>query len=151
MTLTRKPTGEGITARQRPSSELLTRARQLRRDATEAERDAWELLRGRRLLGLRFRRQQIIGSFIVDFYCAELRLVVELDGPIHDRVGISRRDAERDALIVARGVRVVRLRNQDLTAAHLRTIIQPFMSPPPSPGGRGGTGVRGSKAVTGNR
>ena len=47
-------------------------ARQLRRDATPAERHAWTLLRNRRLLGLKFRRQHVLRGFIVDFYCAEL-------------------------------------------------------------------------------
>ncbi len=48
------------------------------------ERHAWSLLRNRRIGGLKFRRQHVIGAFIVDFYCADLRLVLELDGAPHD-------------------------------------------------------------------
>lgn len=58
-------------------------ARRLRRRATASEKLAWELLRNRRLLGLKFRRQQVIRGYVVDFYCAELRLALEIDGGIH--------------------------------------------------------------------
>jgi very-short-patch-repair endonuclease len=60
----------------------LGRARRLRRDQTDAERKLWKLLRGRNL-GLKFRRQYPIGSFIADFCCIERRLIVELDGSQH--------------------------------------------------------------------
>lgn len=93
------------------------------------------------MLGLRFRRQQIIGSFIVDFYCAQLRLAIELDGPIHEQEGHRARDLERDSEIAAHGVRIIRIRNEELTAGHLRNLLHPFTTP--SPGGRGGWGVRG--------
>ena len=55
----------------------------MRRKATPAEAFAWELFRDRRFLGLKFRRQHQIGSYVVDLYCHERKLVVELDGPIH--------------------------------------------------------------------
>ena len=58
-------------------------ARELRRHQTEAERRFWSIVRGRRLEGLRFRRQQVFGPFIVDFVCVEARLIVELDGAQH--------------------------------------------------------------------
>lgn len=90
------------------------------------------------MLGLRFRRQQIIGSFIVDFYCAQLRLAIELDGPIHEQEGHRARDLERDSEIAAHGVRIIRIRNEDLTAEHLLNLLDPFTTP--SPGGRGGRG-----------
>ncbi len=60
------------------------RARELRQRATEAEQMLWERVRNRRLGGLKFRRQHPLGPYIVDFYCAEHRLVVEVDGPIHE-------------------------------------------------------------------
>ena len=137
----RVSTGHGIIARQRPDPALRERARQLRREATDAERKAWELLRGRRTLGLRFRRQQVIGPFIVDFYCAQLRLALELDGPVHEEARYVTRDLERDSQIASLGVRVIRIRNDTVTAAHLRDILRAFVTP--SPGGRGGRGVRG--------
>ena len=58
----------------------LARARSFRPQPTPEEATAWSLLRGRRLLGLKFRRQQVIAGFIVDFYCASRRLALELDG-----------------------------------------------------------------------
>jgi len=60
------------------------KARQLRKDSTEAERALWRVLRSRELGGYKFRRQQPLGSFIVDFVCLEARLVVEVDGGQHD-------------------------------------------------------------------
>ena len=95
------------------------------------------------MLGLRFRRQQIIGSFIVDFLCAQLRLAIELDGQIHEQEGHRVRDQERDGQIAALGVRIIRIRNEELTAEHIRNLLHPFTTP--SPGGRGGRGVRGQK------
>ena len=134
--MTRAPTGTGIIARQRQNPCLLARARQLRRGATEAERRAWQLLRGRRLLGLKFRRQQVIGPFIVDFYCASLRLAIELDGPIHEEEGHPARDPERDSRLAFLGVQIVRIRNEEVTADLLRHLIEGFITP--SPGGGGG-------------
>lgn len=67
-------------------------ARQLRRDATPVERQAWAVLRGRRILGLKFRRQHVLDGLIVDFYCAELRLVIELDGRHHEAASPKRND-----------------------------------------------------------
>jgi very-short-patch-repair endonuclease len=67
----------------------------------------WELLRDRRLDGMKFRRQVPIGPFVVDFACLEHRLIVEADGPLHDPI----KDAERDAWLVGQGFQVVRFRN----------------------------------------
>jgi very-short-patch-repair endonuclease len=67
-----------------------TKARALRRDATEAERKLWFLLRARRLNGWKFRRQVAIERFVVDFACAEGKLIVELDGSQH----VERADAD---------------------------------------------------------
>ncbi|MGL4553130.1 MAG: endonuclease domain-containing protein [Gemmataceae bacterium] len=86
-------------------------ARRMRREMTPAERALWEALRNRRL-GVRFRRQQVIDGFIADFYCHEAALVVETDGPIH----VQQRgyDAERDQVIAARGLRVLRVTNAEV-------------------------------------
>jgi len=92
----------------------LQRARDLRRGLTMAERRAWNLLRNRRMLGLKFRRQHVIAGFIVDFYCAELRLVLEIDGSGHSGGAQSDYDAARTANLEARGYRVVRIRNDAL-------------------------------------
>ena len=67
-----------------PDAIKLFIARQLRSDGLPTERFAWSLLRNRRILGLKFRRQHTLHGFIVDFYCPQLRLVLELDGAGHD-------------------------------------------------------------------
>jgi very-short-patch-repair endonuclease len=66
------------------NAEKLNHAKQMRHFPTEVEERAWEILRDRRLLELKFRRQQVIRGFIVDFYCAEHHLAIELDGPVHE-------------------------------------------------------------------
>ncbi len=58
-------------------------ARTLRRNQTDSERKLWQLLRGRRFLDMKFRRQQQIGPYIVDFYCSRAKLIIELDGSHH--------------------------------------------------------------------
>lgn len=88
----------------------VTFARQLRRDATTEEKLLWNALR-RKTLGVRFRRQQPLGHFVVDFYCHEARLAVELDGGQHaDRP----RDEWRDDWLRARGYEVVRYWNHEV-------------------------------------
>jgi len=98
------------------------RARELRQEQTGAEALLWEHLRGRRLFGLKFRRQCPAGRFIVDFYCPERRLIVEVDGPIHDRQ--PGRDEERDEILSSQGCTVLHLTNaeieQNLAAAPQR-------------------------------
>ena len=66
-----------------PHDRILQAAREMRRNATPAEKVLWAELRDRRLAGLKFYRQDVIGPFIADFYCASARLVVEVDGDIH--------------------------------------------------------------------
>jgi very-short-patch-repair endonuclease len=86
------------------------RARELRREMTPAERALWARLRGNRLDGLHFRRQQIIHGFIADFYCHAAAFVVEVDGPVHDEQ--SEADAGRDEVFRSLGLRVFRFTNE---------------------------------------
>ena len=86
-------------------------ARELRRRQTDAERLLWSRLRDRRLLGWKFRRQVPLERYIVDFYCHERRLVVELDGGQH--LGCVA-DIERDAWLKAQGLQVLRFWNHDV-------------------------------------
>jgi very-short-patch-repair endonuclease len=85
-------------------------AKRMRREQTPAEQELWEMLRKRQLDGWRFRRQAVFGAFIVDFYCPEAEVVVEVDGSIHrTQRGY---DAWRQRLIERRhGVRFVRITN----------------------------------------
>jgi very-short-patch-repair endonuclease len=98
-------------------------ARTLRRNATDAETKLWQRLRNRQLGGLKFRRQATIGYHVVDFLCAEKRLVVELDGGQHTL----ERDAGRTAQLEALGYRVIRFWNNDAlgnTDGVLETILR---------------------------
>jgi very-short-patch-repair endonuclease len=86
-------------------------AKTLRRDMTEAEDRLWRELRGRRLDGIKFRRQVPIGRFVADFICADALLIVEIDGSQH---ADSVHDRERDAELKRRGFRVLRFWNDDV-------------------------------------
>jgi very-short-patch-repair endonuclease len=101
-----------IVIGQKVSRELQERARELRRNMTPAEKMLWEQVRHNRLNGLQFRRQQIIGSYIVDFYCHAKALVVEVDGDIHDSQ--QDYDAERDSYLMTRGFQILRVSNDDV-------------------------------------
>ncbi len=83
-------------------------SRQMRHIPTPAERALWERLRDRQVAGAKFRRQHSIDRFVVDFYCAEAQLVVEVDGPIHHAPND---DAERQAVLESLGLRVIRFDN----------------------------------------
>ncbi len=74
----------------------------------------WTLLRGARFRGIKFRRQVVLGPFIVDFYCAALRLVVEVDGEIHATPTQQRLDENRDHHLRELGLRVLRFRNEEV-------------------------------------
>ncbi|MBX9257277.1 endonuclease domain-containing protein [Desmonostoc muscorum CCALA 125] len=87
-------------------------ARQMRCESTPAEKLLWQRLRHKQLLGFKFRRQQAIDRFIVDFYCHEARLVVEVDGEIHDYS--KEEDGIRQEFLESLGLRVVRFRNEDV-------------------------------------
>jgi very-short-patch-repair endonuclease len=93
-------------ARRKP----ITTARNLRRDATRAERRLWSFLR-QRPAGLKFRRQHPVGPYVADFACPLARLIVEVDGPSHTEADAIRHDAKRTAFLEARGWRVVRFWN----------------------------------------
>ena len=90
------------------------RAHELRASATESERRLWSLLRRKQMAGLRFRRQQTIGPYIVDFYCSAAKLVVELDGDQHGVDGHLRYDETRTRWLTANGCRVLRFSNTEL-------------------------------------
>jgi very-short-patch-repair endonuclease len=108
-------------------------ARQMRREATPGERRLWEALRGRRCLGLKFRRQAIIGGFIMDFYCPELRIAIEVDGSVHESPDAKARDQDRDTLLAARGIRVIRIRDRDVNRESITRLLTSLSLRPPSP------------------
>jgi|GEM_PF-207804 len=108
-----------------PSKKLVEMARQLRKRATSAELFLWELLRGRQLNGIKFRRQHPIGSFIADLYCDEARLVIEIDGAIHKETTQQEHDKNREDTLRQSGLSILRFTNEDVlteTEVVLQTI-----------------------------
>lgn len=103
------------------TSQIEAAAKQLRQTQTPAEQKLWQALRGRKLNGLKFRRQHPIGHFIVDFYCPECKLIVEVDGKIHDSQ--QDYDTTRTKHLEAYGYRVIRCQNQDVMT-NLEVVLE---------------------------
>ena len=121
-------------------------ARALRRESTDAESVLWLQLRGRNVAGVKFRRQQAMGPYVLDFYCHERNLVVEVDGGHHFEPEQETYDARRTAWLESQGLRVLRFTNHEVlteTEAVLDQILSALQeaegtpSPWPSPWGRG--------------
>ena len=138
----------GMTMRWRADTEgwglLQPRARSMRRSPTLAENKLWQRLR-RDQLGVWFRSQVVVGRFIADFYCPARGLIVEVDGGVHDTRGEA--DCERDRMLGALNLRVLRVRNEDILEdldAVVRVIAAALRlsphAPPALPGEAGGRG-----------
>ena len=106
------------------AAERFARARELRHNPTPAERHAWTVLRNRGILGLKFRRQHVLHGFIVDFYCTRERIVIELDGNVHDAEAQRGYDHARTGFLEAAGYRVIRVRNRDVSREHLEAALR---------------------------
>ncbi len=96
------------------SPEIFKRAGELRKNMTEAESKLWSLLRKKQVGGKRFRRQHPVKTFIVDFYCHECKLVVEVDGSIHKLEGQKEYDNGRTYELEQLGLKVVRFTNNQV-------------------------------------
>jgi len=96
------------------SIEIIDKARDLRKRMTEAEKLLWSYLRSKKLGGFKFRRQHPIWIFIADFYCHETKLVVELDGGIHEDVEVKEYDNNRTAEMERLEIKVVRFKNEEV-------------------------------------
>ncbi|MFH1171861.1 MAG: endonuclease domain-containing protein [bacterium] len=81
---------------------------------TQTEARLWQVLRTRKFHGLKFRRQYGIGRYVVDFYCAELRLVIEIDGDSHSHPEAQKYDRVRDSFISAHDIHILRVTNQQV-------------------------------------
>ncbi len=92
--------------------DIRQKAKQLRSNSTDAERNLWAHIRNRRLEGWKFRRQLPVGRFIVDFACAELRIIVEIDGGQHAEQIIY--DLNRTKILQSKGYKVVRFWNNEV-------------------------------------
>ena len=101
--------GGGI---KRMTSDLTKRARKLRKNSTRAESLLWSKLRAKQIAGVKFRRQQPIGNYIVDFVSFEKRIIIELDGGQHAKA--KKKDSKRDKLLSENGFTVLRFWNNDI-------------------------------------
>jgi very-short-patch-repair endonuclease len=130
---------------------LLARARAMRHERIPAERLVWQCVRNRQLGGWKFRRQAPIGCFVADFYCHELKLIVELDGDSH--VGQADADRVRTSILERHGCTVIRFLNVDVFD-HLDAVLKAIYaeceriidgSTPPHPGPLPIPGVPGER------
>ena|SRR6266540_1546798 len=121
----------------RTTTSLVEAAQQHRRAMTPAEEVLWRALSGRKANGLRFRAQHPVGRFILDFYCPSEKLVVEVDGDIHDLM--PEYDLERSRVLATYGYRVLRFKNEevihDVSDVVARIIKGAAISRSPSIGG----------------
>ena len=92
----------------RATAKSMRNARQQRRAMSPPEVQLWALLR-RSPMGVRFRRQHPIGPYVADFYCPPAKLVIEIDGKVHEAVGAAAHDADRDEYLRSIGLQVVRI------------------------------------------
>jgi len=125
--------------------ELLARCRELRKSSSsDAEQKLWACLRNRQLFGAKFRRQAPVGGFILDFYCFEAGLAIELDGGQHAEPSQEAYDQERTRAMEREGIRVLRFWNHEVlkNMEEALEVIADALTLP-SPEGRGGK--RGSK------
>jgi len=87
----------------------------LRKTETYPEHVLWNVLKNKQFLGLKFRRQHAINRFVVDFYCHKLKLVIEVDGSVHDNEDVKIRDKERESELESYGLKIIRFSNKDIT------------------------------------
>jgi very-short-patch-repair endonuclease len=105
---------KGVVRFQRVTARKKRLAKELRRDQTTAEEILWGALRREQVLGLKFRRQQIIEGFIADFFCDKLSLVIEVDGSIHNKKEQKERDRYRRKVFKSCGLFELRFRNEEV-------------------------------------
>ena len=130
--------------KKKPPHILRDRARELRRNKTKAEMIAWGVLKNRRVKGYKFRRQVPIENYIVDFYCHEAKLIIELDGGVHSETEVFEKDQKREQRLRELGYTVVRFSNHvlyndsDFFEEHIRALLpSPGASRHPLPEGEG--------------
>lgn len=100
---------------------IFENAKKLRHSMTQAETLLWEYLR-QKPKGFKFRRQHPLGNFIADFYCHALKLVIEVDGKIHERTEVKERDTEKENFLTEAGIRVLRITNEEIENEFKRIV-----------------------------
>jgi very-short-patch-repair endonuclease len=89
-------------------------AKSLRKRMTSAEKVLWQILKAKKIVGMKFRRQHPIAWYIADFYCHEIRLVIEIDGPIHECRERKEQDEGRTGIMNQYDIIVIRFTNDDV-------------------------------------
>ena len=120
---------------------LRKKARDLRNKMTKAEIIFWSRLRMRQIEGLKFRRQQPILDYIADFYCHDLKLIIEIDGEIHSVAKIAKSDKSRDKILMNSGYHIIHFSNHEIETdlatsllklkSFISSILAPFQGGPP--------------------
>ena len=111
----RERVAEGRVREKKPiNPHLLTLARKLRKEQTDAEQLLWHLLRNRQFCGLKFRRQYPMAPYVLDFYCDEERLGIELDGGQHNEPDKKQTDKERTAFLEGKSIKILRFWNNEV-------------------------------------
>lgn len=90
------------------------KARNLRQNMTVAEKKLWVYLKNKNFLGFKFRRQHPIHIYIVDFYCHELKLIIEIDGEYHNTETQLQKDSERSDILEFQGLNIIRFSNSEI-------------------------------------
>ncbi|MCU0845245.1 MAG: DUF559 domain-containing protein [Spirochaetes bacterium] len=103
-----------MTVKARSPRYIIELARDLRKNPTPAERILWEELKEKKLEGFKFRRQHPIGRYILDFYCHEAKLVIEVDGKIHELYNNTEYDKLRTEELESHGLKVIRFNNEEV-------------------------------------
>jgi very-short-patch-repair endonuclease len=120
---------------------LKRRRRELRLNQTEAEKTLWSHVRSRQLYGMKFFRQYSVGPYILDLYCPQMRVAIELDGGQHTEDNRREYDATRSAYLKEHGIEVLRFWNHEVlgqTESVLRKITEKLTPPYPALTTRGG-------------
>ena len=115
---------KGIIRDQKISPKKLELAIEFRKNPTESEDAVWQMLRNRQIKNLKWRRQQVIDGFVADFYCAELNVVLEIDGLVHDNEEVKENDEYRTSVFESKGIKTYRLKNEDCDKQHLVALIK---------------------------
>jgi very-short-patch-repair endonuclease len=108
------------------SPELIERCRELRKNPTEAEALLWNQLRNNQLTGWKFRRQQPMCGFILDFYCYKVRLGIELDGEVHNNPEQMEIDKERTLELNDYGIEIIRFWNSEVVN-NIENVLERIM------------------------
>jgi very-short-patch-repair endonuclease len=95
-------------------AKLYEYAKELRQHATDAEQLLWDQIKNRKLAGLKFRRQHAISKFIADFYCHEKKLVVEIDGSVHELAEVKEKDDRKEDWFKELGLKTIRFSNKQV-------------------------------------